>query len=155
MSSYQSSGKRARAATLSQRKEQKVQARADKRGRPPRELQIASSSEVQGGMPSIEVAMQAIENPGSVERTAPSISVRLFVGSLSDSTTVTDLRSAFEAYGPVVDAVIMVDRDTGQSRGFGFVTMASRKDSRVIEALNGAELNGRSIVVNVATERGR
>ena len=52
------------------------------------------------------------------------------------------------------DAVVMTERETGASRGFGFVTMANRKDApRVIEALNGADLKGSSIVVNIATER--
>jgi RNA recognition motif-containing protein len=50
----------------------------------------------------------------------------------------------------------MVDRDTGSSRGFGFVTMSSRKDApKAIETLNGSELKGHNIVVNIATERGR
>ena len=56
----------------------------------------------------------------------------------------------------VTEAIIVKDRDTGRSRGFGFVVMTDRKDaSKAIDKLNGAELDGRNIVVNVATERSR
>ena len=78
----------------------------------------------------------------------------VFVGSLSSAVSDSDLRAAFEAFGPVVDAVVMVERGTNISRGFGFVTMGNRKDApRAIEALHGSELKGSLIVVNVATER--
>jgi RNA recognition motif-containing protein len=66
------------------------------------------------------------------------------------------LREAFGAFGEVADAVVMVDRGTGQSRGFGFVAMRNRKEaSAAVEALDGSELNGRRIGVNVATDRAR
>jgi RNA recognition motif-containing protein len=156
MSNYPSSGKRAREMNQARKRQEKQAERADKRTRSPRELPVVTAAEIHGNLPSIEDAMRAIENPNSVERVASGIRVRLFVGSLSDSTTEADLRTAFGAFGPVTDAVVMTERDTGASRGFGFVTMASRKDApKAIEALNGSELNGRSIVVNVATERGR
>lgn len=151
-----SSGKRAREMTRDRKRQEKAQERADKRSRGPRELPVATAEELTGNAPSIEEAMRAIENPGSVDRAASGIRVRLFVGGLSDATTEADLRTAFGQFGPVVDAIVMMERGTGISRGFGFVTMASRKDApRAIEALNGSDLNGRSIVVNVATERGR
>ncbi len=156
MSNYYSPGKRQRETNQARKKAEKAQERAEKRARGPKELPIASADEINGNLPSIEDAMRAIENPNLIERSASGIRVRLFVGSLSDSTTEADLRNAFEAFGPVVDAVVMVDRETGHSRGFGFVTMGSRKDApKAIEALNGSELKGHSIVVNVATERGR
>ena len=80
---------------------------------------------------------------------------KLFVGSLSWDTTGAALEEAFKAYGEVEEAIIVKDRDSGQSRGFGFVTMANRKDApKAIEALHDSELDGRRIVVNVATERG-
>lgn len=156
MSNYHSPGKRQRETNQARKKQEKAQERMDRRARGPKELPIASADEIHGNLPSIEDAMRAIENPGSVERFASTIRVRLFVGSLSDSVTEADLRAAFEAYGPVSDAVVMVERDTGHPRGFGFVTMASRKDApKAIEGLNGSELKGHNIVVNVATERGR
>lgn len=151
-----SAGKRAREMNQAKKRQEKAAERADKRSRGPRELPIATAEEINGGAPSIEEAMRNIENPGLVDRGNPGIRVRLFVGGLSDSTTEADLRQAFGAYGPVVDAIVMTERGTGASRGFGFVTMASRKDApKAIEALHGSDLNGRSMVVNVATERGR
>jgi hypothetical protein len=156
VSNYHSPGKRQRETNQARKKQEKAQERMDRRTRGPKELPVVSASEIHGNLPSIEDAMRAIENPGSVERFASTIRVRLFVGSLSDSVTEADLRAAFEAYGPVSDAVVMVERDTGTPRGFGFVTMASRKDApKAIEGLNGSELKGHNIVVNVATERGR
>lgn len=156
MSNYHSPGKRQRETNQARKQQEKAQERLDRRNRGPKELPVATAEEVHGNMPSIEDAMRAIENPGSVERIATAIKVRLFVGSLSDSVTEADLRAAFEAFGPVSDAVVMVERDSGTPRGFGFVTMANRKDApRAIEALHGHELKGHAIVVNIATERGR
>ncbi len=156
LSNYHSPGKRQRETNQARKKQEKAQERLDKRARGPKELPVVSASDLQGNVPSIEDAMRAIENPGSVERVASTISVRLFVGNLGDGVTEADLRGAFGAFGPISDAVIMVDRDTGSPRGFGFVTMSSRKDAaKTIESLNGSDLKGHSIVVNVATERGR
>lgn len=156
MSNYHSPGKRQREANQARKKQEKATERAAARARGPKELPIVSAEELSGNLPSIEDAMRAIENPGSVERFASTISVRLFVGNLSDEVNENDLRNAFGAFGLVADAVVMVDRDTGSSRGFGFVTMSSRKDApKAIETLNGSELKGHNIVVNIATERGR
>lgn len=156
MSAYHSPGKRQREANQARKKQEKAQERLDRRGRAPRELPVASASDLQGGLPSIEEAMRAIENPDQAPRSAAGIPARLFVGNLSSSTTEADLRGAFGAFGSIADAVVMVDRSTGAPRGFGFVTMADRKDApRAIRELHGSELKGSSIAVNVATERGR
>jgi RNA recognition motif-containing protein len=73
---------------------------------------------------------------------------------LSFSSTVESLRAAFTESGEVVDAHIVKDRDTGRSRGFGFVTMGSEDQARkAIEAMNGAMLDGRPLKVNEAQER--
>jgi RNA recognition motif-containing protein len=153
MSSF-SPGKRQREAELARKKQAKAEERASRRARGPKELPIAEASEMFGELPSIEDAMRAIENPGSVERIASSIPVRLFVGNLADAVTDSDLRTAFSAFGNVSDTVVMLDRYTGSPRGFGFVTMSSNKDApKAIEGLNGSEIKGRNIVVNVATER--
>jgi len=81
----------------------------------------------------------------------------IFVGNLSFNTAEEELRQAFEAYGQVDRVSIMTDRDTGRSRGFGFVEMASNEDGeKAIAALNGSQLGGRTINVNEArpkTER--
>lgn len=85
---------------------------------------------------------------------ARSVPSRLFIGGLDWNCTVERLRALFEECGPVADAVIMTDRDTGDSRGFGFVTMADRKDAtKAVAQLDGTELDGRRLVVKTATER--
>jgi RNA recognition motif-containing protein len=79
--------------------------------------------------------------------------VNLFVGNLPFSTTDDDLRQAFEAYGTVDSARVILDRDTGRSRGFGFVEMPDDAGNAAIEALDGSELAGRQIKVNEARPR--
>ena len=75
----------------------------------------------------------------------------IFVGNLSFNTNEDELRQAFEAYGQVDRVSIMTDRDTGRSRGFGFVEMSSSEDGeKAIAALNGSQLGGRTINVNEA-----
>jgi RNA recognition motif-containing protein len=79
---------------------------------------------------------------------------RLYVGNLSFNTTEESLRDAFSAFGEVVEAKVVNDRDTGRSRGFGFVSMGSDAEAqRAIAEMNGADLDGRSLRVNEAEER--
>jgi len=79
------------------------------------------------------------------------VSTKLFVGSLPWAVNDEALKEAFTAYGNVVSAKVVTDRQTGRSRGFGFVEMESDSEaSAAIEALNGSDLNGRNIVVNEA-----
>ncbi|CAI2177405.1 8738_t:CDS:2 [Funneliformis geosporum] len=74
------------------------------------------------------------------------MSVKLFVGGLSWGTDDRSLRSRFEEYGTVEDAVVIRDRDTGRSRGFGFVTFANNEDAETaIQNLNDQEFDGRTI----------
>jgi len=76
------------------------------------------------------------------------------VGSLPWSVDDQKLQEAFEEHGEVVSAKVIKDRETGRSRGFGFVEMASQESANsAISALNNAELGGRNIVVNVAKPR--
>src|SRR5262245_66245731 len=83
------------------------------------------------------------------------MSVRLFVGGLSFSTSTERLREAFARYGGVDSAAVMTDRETGRSRGFGFVEMSSPEAAdQAIGALNGSSLDGRMIRVDKATPRG-
>ena len=83
------------------------------------------------------------------------MSKKLFVGSLSWNTTSEELRDAFAACGEVIEAKIIMDRDTGRSRGFGFVTYANEQGAtRAIETLDGSKLDGRSIRVDRANDRG-
>jgi cold-inducible RNA-binding protein len=75
----------------------------------------------------------------------------IFVGNLNFNTSEDDLRQAFEAFGQVERVSILTDRDTGRSRGFGFVEMANAEEAeRAIAALNGSQLGGRTLNVNEA-----
>ena len=81
----------------------------------------------------------------------------IFVGNLNFNTSEADLRQLFETYGQVDRVSIMTDRDTGRSRGFGFVEMANAEDGeKAIAALNGSNMGGRTLNINEArpkTER--
>lgn len=80
--------------------------------------------------------------------------MKLFVGNLSWNTDDETLRNAFAGYGELEDARVITDRETGRSRGFGFVTFHNADDANAaIEALDGGELDGRPIKVNPARER--
>ena len=82
------------------------------------------------------------------------MSKKLFVGGLKWATDDHGLRQAFEQFGEVTDAVVITDRATGRSRGFGFVTFANPEDAdTAIEQMNGQDLEGRTINVNEAQER--
>ncbi|MBK7227358.1 MAG: RNA-binding protein [Ignavibacteriales bacterium] len=82
------------------------------------------------------------------------MSTKLFVGSLPWSLDDNELRETFEEHGNVVSAKIVKDRETGRSRGFGFVEMESSSEaSNAIKALNDAQIKGRNIVVNEAKSR--
>jgi len=75
----------------------------------------------------------------------------LFVGNLSFQTTEGELQALFEPFGEITRVQIMTDRDTGRSRGFGFVEMTSDESAaKAIEALNGKDLGGRALNVNEA-----
>jgi cold-inducible RNA-binding protein len=82
------------------------------------------------------------------------MSKRLFVGGLSWNTDEDGLRRAFESFGEVDDVKVITDRDTGRSRGFGFVTLLDdAAGERAIQEMDGTELDGRTIRVNEAQER--
>ena len=79
---------------------------------------------------------------------------KLFVGSLSWDTTDEGLEEAFAAHGSVTEAKVITDRNTGRSRGFGFVTFENEEDaSTAMEALNNTELDGRTIRVDFAHDK--
>jgi len=83
------------------------------------------------------------------------MSSKVYVGNLSWNTTDDTLRTAFQDYGAVLDSIVMRDRDTGRSRGFGFVTYGSQPEAEAaIAALHEQELDGRRIKVNLANARG-
>jgi RNA recognition motif-containing protein len=84
-----------------------------------------------------------------------SVGKRLYVGNLPFSCTDDVLRSTFERHGQVLSASVIMDRETGRSRGFGFVEMEDGAAAAAIQALDGSELDGRSLRVNEAHERER
>ena len=82
------------------------------------------------------------------------MSNKLFVGNLSFNTTENDLQDAFAAHGTVMEVNLMMDRSTGRSRGFAFVTMSAPEEAGgAIEAMNGKSVDGRALTVNVAKPR--
>ncbi|KAJ5654097.1 RNA-binding domain-containing protein [Penicillium lividum] len=84
-----------------------------------------------------------------------STSAKVYVGNLSWNTTDESLTAAFGQFGQILDAIVMRDRDTGRSRGFGFVTFGSGEEAQAaIDGLDQQELDGRSIKVNLAQARG-
>ncbi len=82
------------------------------------------------------------------------MSTKLFVGNLDFKVTENDLQDAFAAYGTVDEANLITDRATGRPRGFAFVTMNSPEEAqKAIDGLNGKELGGRALNVNLARPR--
>ena len=80
--------------------------------------------------------------------------MNIYVGNISYTMTEEDLRQFFSEYGTVTNANIITDRNTGRSKGFGFVEMENQGEAeKAIEALNGNEINGRSVTVNQARPR--
>lgn len=83
-----------------------------------------------------------------------NVHMNIYVGNLPYSTTDEDLRAAFAAYGSVTSARVVFDRETGRSRGFGFVEMANSSEAlAAIEALNQTEMQGRQLRINEARAR--
>lgn len=79
---------------------------------------------------------------------------KLFVGNLAFATTENDLQDAFAAFGTVMEVNLMLDRETGKSRGFAFVTMSSPEEAqKAIEGLQGKNFGGRDLTVNIARPR--
>ena len=96
--------------------------------------------------------MGQCQAPAEIEE----MGTKVFVGGLAWATTGDSLRAAFEACGTIVECKVIEDRDTGRSRGFGFVTFADDAACRkAIETMNGATLDGRQIRVNEAENKPR
>ncbi|HKO98208.1 MAG TPA: RNA-binding protein [Pyrinomonadaceae bacterium] len=82
------------------------------------------------------------------------MAMKLYVGNLSFQTSSEELQQLFSQAGAVESATVVEDRDTGRSRGFGFVEMASKEDGeKAIQQFNGTDLNGRNLTVNEARPR--
>jgi RNA recognition motif-containing protein len=95
--------------------------------------------------------VSAASQPASITAKDIHMSVRLYVGNLPFSVTEQDLEQLFSQSGQVDSANVVTDRDTGRSRGFGFVEMETQEAANAaIDALNGYELSGRALTVNEA-----
>ncbi|MEE9581579.1 MAG: RNA-binding protein [Acidimicrobiia bacterium] len=82
------------------------------------------------------------------------MSTRLHVGNLAFSTTSADLEILFAPHGDVTNAQVITDRDTGRSRGFGFVELATPETAKTaIDSLNGQNVDGRDLTVGIAKDR--
>jgi cold-inducible RNA-binding protein len=82
------------------------------------------------------------------------MATNIYIGNLPWTTTQDDLYTLFQPYGTVSRAQVIMDRETGRSRGFGFVEMASEEEAnKAIEALNNADFSGRPLTVNIAKPR--
>jgi RNA recognition motif-containing protein len=82
-----------------------------------------------------------------------SLLKKIFVGNLPFTATDTDLRQLFASHGEVLSASVVMDRESGRSRGFGFVEMDTANATSAIAALDGCDLNGRSLRVNEAESK--
>lgn len=78
---------------------------------------------------------------------------KLFIGGLPWSVTNDSLRELFSQYGEITEAIIITDRDSGRSKGFGFVTFANEADAQKALEMDGKEVDGRKIIVNIAKPR--
>jgi uncharacterized membrane protein YgcG len=115
----------------------------------PHSTAASSGSDFQGGISDLPVRRieLALRQLNAEEYALKNI----FVGNLSFNTSEDELRQMFESFGQVDRVSIMTDRDTGRSRGFGFVEMASNEDGeKAITALNGSQVGGRTLNVNEA-----
>jgi RNA recognition motif-containing protein len=84
----------------------------------------------------------------------PIVAKQLYVGNLPDGVTDSDLHNLFSAHGTVQSAKVIIDRETGRSKGFGFVEMESGEQAQAaIKAMNGQDSNGRTLTVNEARPR--
>jgi RNA recognition motif-containing protein len=83
------------------------------------------------------------------------MSKRIYVGNLPFSATDDQVRELFAQHGDVMEVSLITDRETGRPRGFGFVEMGDEEADAAIEAVNGTEMDGRTLRVNVARERGQ
>ena len=146
--------KRAREQKRAQKAREKAQRRDAKRDQAPAPPEIVTQEDIVGRMRPTEEVLEDLKAAPDISRSAAPIPSKLFVGSLSDGTTSASLQAHFSANFEISDAVVIMDRGTGASRNFGFVTVTDRKDAAaVIEAMHHSELDGSAIVVRVATER--
>jgi RNA recognition motif-containing protein len=145
-------GKRQREATRDRRKKEKEQRLARNRALRAQGIDptIETSPE---NLPEVKLEDVVISVPSQAGRRA-TFPMKLFVGGLGNGVTVEVLRAAFAPFGPIEDAIVILDRATGRSRGFGFVTFSNAADANeATKQMNGALLDDRPLKVNNADSR--
>jgi hypothetical protein len=149
-----SGGKRSREANRDAKKKQKEERLRHNRELRARGIDPDVSDMAEPAAPLPEVKLEDIViGVASQPRRQDFGPVKLFVGGLSAETTTADLRAAFAKFGELVDVAVVTDRASHQSRGFGFVSYAtSTAADSAAKAMNGAELDGRTLKVNRAEE---
>jgi RNA recognition motif-containing protein len=147
-------GKRQREATRDRHKKEKEQRLA--RNRALRAQGVDPMLETESSpqhLPEVRLEDVVISVP-SREKRSNNFPIKLFVGGLGSGVRVETLRAAFSRFGPIEDAVVIMDRATGSSRGFGFVTFSRAADgNEAIKQMDGALLEDRPIRVNNADSR--
>jgi len=153
-----SGGKRNREASRDLKKKQKeerLRRNRDLRARGIDPDMMDAAAPIEGGAPLPEVKLEDIVIGVAPQSRQVSFGpVKLFVGGLSPNTTAADLRAFFAKFGEVVEAIVVPNRSTGQSRGFGFVSYPTSAAADVaIKEADGAELDGHPLRVNRAEAR--
>lgn len=140
-------GKRQREANKAQRKKEKMERRRQKREEGTAPVEVAATE----SLPEVKLEDIIVSGVAPREKRRGRGPVKLFVGGLSSETTDEDLQRAFSPFGPLVEAVVMVDRMTRVSRGFGFVTFEDARDAQnAISEMDGAELDGNFLRIDHA-----
>ena len=154
MSRAFSGGKRQREATRDRQKKEKEQRLARNRALRAQGVDPMLEPETSPQqLPEVKLEDVVISVP-SREKRANSFPMKLFVGGLGNGVMVETLRAAFARFGPIEDAVVIVDRATGRSRGFGFVTFSRAADAHeAIKQMDGTQLEDRTLKVNNADSR--
>lgn len=147
-------GKRAREATRDRKKQEKEERLRHNRTLRAQGLATASDSDISAETPRLaEVKLEDINVSGVAPRGPKGSNgpTKLFIGGLNWDTEATQLKTAFSRFGALREATVVADRDTGRSRGFGFVTFENPADAAVaVRQMNGAEIDGRTLRVNPA-----
>ena len=151
-----SAGKRRREQDKQKKRQEKTERSRERRETGLAGIPIATVDEIQGGLMSIDEVVRGLQTPAEEQDRSVCHPSRLFIGGLSSGVTADEVQKKLEEFGAVMDAIVVTDRDTGDSRGFGFVTMADRRDAaKAIRDLNGQDFCGRTLVIRQATDRGR
>lgn len=118
------------------------------------ETAVEPAAEVTEEQPVMEATEAPAKAAHGAAAGAADPEAKLFVGNLSWGTNDQSLRAAFEQFGEVVSAEVIIERGTGRSKGFGFVQMANAADANTAaEKMNGQMLDGRPLTVNIARQR--